>query len=148
MLIPIDASAVDISIEVDDGTEAVMTEIEGIEEIEASVSKDEEDIRTLGDLWQKMRTSQMGIEISLGGHFVEDDAGEMDDGLAELMSLLYSGDDVGTFEFDVPGASEADGAAIETKFRVSDGSESSSFADKVDWSVTLQSYGDPGIGAA
>jgi len=137
--IPIDASAVDIKIK--NGEESYVA-IGGVEEIELSTDKDEEEIRTLGELWQKMMTTQVGLNVSIGGHFVEDETDEMDEGQAELFSLLYSGEDVGEFQIDIPGAEEAEGE-IDAEFRVSDGSESTSFHNKVEWSVTLQSYGKP-----
>ncbi len=142
--IPIDAQAVDLKIK--NGTDQFI-EIDGIQEMELSVDKDDDDIRTLGDLWQKMMTTQVGLNISIGGYFKEDeDTGTMDEGQAELFPYLYSGDDVAEFQISVPGADEVDGE-IEADFRVSDGSESTSFAEKVDWSATLQSHGDPEIGS-
>lgn len=105
--------------------------IAGIESVSASVSKDGEDVREVGDRWRKEKTSRLGADIALEGHKVSVN-GNLQAGIATLQRAADSTDDVRKFRIKT--ATEEGVTAC----RVASRRFRSRKAEKLKWNATLQ----------
>lgn len=111
--------------------------IDGIESLEITPDKTEDDTRELGQLYPENLTTAINNVVSIGGHYRKnEETGERSDVTKLLSDKAFGEDDRCVIRVENPMMNK------EMMVRVS-GSSNSEFANKYEWSFELELFGEP-----